>query len=634
MIPLFVSCAYAVIGALWIAGSDFLVYILAGGAQAQLALQTYKGWLFILVTAVLLYAVLRAAWGRVVQAHDELQQSQDRLELALSSAGGGIWDRDLTAGRIYISAQLKSVIGFGPELPDTLDAWRQRVHPEDWERLRRSTRDAIRAGGAAIHDVRYRVRRKDGSYAWLQSRGRVICDREGEPVRMPGVAMDVTEQVEAQERVRHLTHYDPLTGLANRSTFRDQLERMLPGCENAEEMVMVLRVDIDSFKEVNSEFGSACGDRVLQEVAHRSRNLVGAKGVVARMGADEFAAAVRGLTTSVEAHRVAKLLAERLEAPVAVNGARVQLSVSIGAAIYPGDGEDTDTLLANADITLSRSQKSGGGQAHFYEPGMDEAFRHRARRAQQLRTAASGNELEVHYQPVVDLAHGRTLGFEALVRWRRPDEGLVPPGEFIGLAEDLGVIRDIGRVVLREACRAACDWRGNGNGMPYVAVNVSPRQLDDPGLVDDVRAVLAETGLTPAGLELEVTENALANDPEAANQRLEHLRELGVSIAIDDFGTGFSSLGALGRMPVSKLKIDKSFIARYGTHNDATVIVDSVLGLARNLQLSVTAEGIETHDQLGLLRRKAAHAAQGYLFSKPVEITEVAKLLDRQWFDA
>ena len=264
---------------------------------------------------------------------------------------------------------------------------------------------------------------------------------------------------------------------------------------------------------------------------------------------------------------------------------------------------------------------------------MDEAFRRRARRVQQLRTAASSNELEVHYQPVVDLTHARTLGFEALVRWRRPDEGLVPPGDFIGLAEDLGVIRDIGRVVLREACRAACDWRGNGNGMPYVAVNVSPRQLDDPGLVDDVRAILAETGLSPAGLELEVTENALANDPEGANQRLEHLRELGVSIAIDDFGTGFSSLGALGRMPVSKLKIDKSFIARYGTQNDATVIVDSVLGLARNLQLSVTAEGIETHEQLGFLRQKAAHAAQGYLFSKPVQVGEVTKLLDRQWFD-
>lgn len=624
-----VAGLYAVVAALWIVGSDWAVQQLARTPDAQTMLQTYKGWAFVLVTASLLAVALRAAWRGTIEAKDELENSKDRLELALSSAGGGIWDRDLVEDRVYISPQMKRAIGFGENFPSSLEQWRERIHPDDLEAVRDSTRRAIEAPEAPIHDVRYRVRHRDGDYRWLRSRARVFHDQDDHPTRMIGVVLDVTAQLVAEEQVAHLVRYDPLTGLANRTTFRVQLDDIL-STGQPERVVLVTRLDIDRFKEVNDEFGSETGDRVLQIIADRIKAAAGRAALVARMGADEFAVAIPDFERTSETQRAVKTLASVCDTPFEVDGRSVQLSASIGAAVHPDDGETAEQLLKSADVALSKA-RDVGAQTHFFARGMDEDFRLRARRGQDLRGAADRGELELHYQPVVNLADGATLGFEALVRWRRPEEGLVRPDQFIGLAEDLGYIGDIGRAVLRQACREASAWQRNDGEPPYVAVNVSPRQFDDPDFVGAVWRTLEETGLPPNRLELEVTETALSRDPDMAQQRLEALRALGISVAIDDFGTGYSSLGALESMPLSRLKIDKSFVGRYGERDRSTVIVDSILGLAAALQLPVTAEGVETAEQMALLRAKGAGAAQGYWFSRPVARTDVPSLLDRAW---
>jgi diguanylate cyclase (GGDEF)-like protein len=436
---------------------------------------------------------------------------------------------------------------------------------------------------------------------------------------------DVTAQRENEARVRHLARHDALTDLPNRVYFRDEMER-LEARIRRDECVGVLCLDLDHFKAVNDTLGHAVGDQVLQTVARRLRDAARETDLVARLGGDEFAFLIHPLEdprgAAVVAERVVKSIAE----PIHVDGHQVMIGTSIGIAMAPTDGADAETLLKNADMALYRAKGEGRGNYHFFEKGMDEKLQHRRLLEQGLKVALAQGEFRLVYQPLVSLEENRICCLEALLRWDHPEKGLIPPMEFIPIAEETGVISSIGQWVLHEACRAAARWPEHVR----VAVNLSPMQFKHRGLVGHVVSALREAGLAPRRLELEITESLLLADTEQTLQILHQLRELGVSISMDDFGTGYSSLSYLRSFPFDKIKIDRSFMQGLEHEEDSRAIIRAVIGLGQSLGMSTTAEGVETEAQLEAVRAEGCNEVQGFLFSPPLPQSGIDALFHRE----
>lgn len=421
----------------------------------------------------------------------------------------------------------------------------------------------------------------------------------------------------AEERVRFLARHDPLTGLSNRAQYHDALEAALARARREGSSVTVMTVDLDRFKEVNDSLGHAAGDALLRAVAGRLTAQTRAEDTVARLGGDEFAVVQVSVGDPPDAAQLADRLIAVLCNPYDLpSGQRVAgCGASIGAAIFPTDGEDADTLMRAADAALYRAKAEGRGVARFFEPGMDDALAVRRRMTQDLRLAVADGAFELAFQPLQSLPTGALDGFEALLRWPHPEHGLIPPAAFIPLAEETGLIVPLGAWVLRSACREAARWP---NGLK-VAVNLSPAQFrDGPALIQTVRDALSAAGLEPSRLELEVTEGLLLQDSDATLSVLRQLKDLGCRIVMDDFGTGYSSLAYLWRFPFDKLKIDRSFVAGMSTEPKAAAIVATVVALGRTLGLTVTAEGIETAAQAGALNEAGCDFGQGYLLGRPM----------------
>jgi diguanylate cyclase (GGDEF)-like protein/PAS domain S-box-containing protein len=433
---------------------------------------------------------------------------------------------------------------------------------------------------------------------------------------------DVTERRRAELRIAHMAHHDALTGLPNRVTFRDRLEHALADVGPTRRRVAVLCIDLDHFKDVNDTLGHPIGDRLLERVSARLSSALRETDVVARLGGDEFA--VLSLTEN-PAHTgaFARRLIDVLSAPYDLDGQHVVVGASVGIALAPDHGDEPDALLKNADMALYRAKADGRGVFCFFEPEMD--VRMQARRALEidLRRAFLEQELEVHYQPVVSLQEGKVTGFEALLRWNRPGHGFVSPAEIISLAEEIGMIAALGEWVLRTACRTAATWPDGVR----VAVNVSPAQFRTPLLVPAVTNALAEAGLKASRLEIEITESVLLTDSAANIAILGQLRALGVRIAMDDFGTGYSSLSYLRSFPFDKIKIDRSFVRDLAEREDSRAIVGAVTGLGASLGMSTTAEGVESLEQLSLLREQRCTEVQGFLFSRAAPAADVPAMI-------
>ena len=433
---------------------------------------------------------------------------------------------------------------------------------------------------------------------------------------------DITEQRRIEERIRHLARHDALTDLPNRAHFREEMQKLEAHIKRGE-TVAVLVLDLDHFKAVNDTFGHAAGDEVLVTVGQRLRQAARDTDVVARLGGDEFAVLVHTLDSPRDAAVIAERMVKSVAEPMQAGGHQVMIGTSIGIAMAPGDGEDAETLLKNADTALYRAKSEGRGNYHFFEKGMDEALQHRRMLEQGLKVALARGEFRLVYQPLIDLKANRICCLEALLRWDHPERGLIPPLEFIPVAEETGVITAIGEWVLREACKAAAAWPEHVR----IAVNLSPVQFKNRGLVDHVVAALREAKLAPSRLELEITESLLLADTDLTLQTLHRLRALGVRISMDDFGTGYSSLSYLRSFPFDKIKIDRSFMQGLTPQEDSVAIIKAVIGLGRSLGMSTTAEGIETEAQLAVIREQGCTEAQGYLFSPPLPASGVDALL-------
>jgi diguanylate cyclase (GGDEF)-like protein len=434
---------------------------------------------------------------------------------------------------------------------------------------------------------------------------------------------DISELKNREQQIQHLAYHDGLTGLPNRALFNQRIERALALSRRQGTAVAVLCIDVDHFKSVNDSLGHAAGDVVLKSIGDRVRECLPESCTVARLGGDEFGIVLTDIDAPERATQLAWSLLSAASQPVEFNGHQVVSGISIGIATSATDGEQTDTLLKNADLALYRAKTDGRGTFRFFEAEMDARAQSRRTLEIDLRHAVDRKQLVLHYQPQVDIDTNEVIGFEALVRWYHPERGLVPPADFIPLAEETGIIFRLGEWVLRRACADAVEWPGTLN----VAVNVSPAQFKGHDLAKLVAQVLAETGLAPNRLELEITESLLLRDAAANLATLQELKYLGVRISMDDFGTGYSSLGNLRSFPFDKIKIDQSFIADLDQNAESAAIVRAVLGLGRSLGMATCAEGVETHEQLLRLRREGCTEVQGYYYSTPRPIGELAELM-------
>ncbi len=470
-------------------------------------------------------------------------------------------------------------------------------------------------------------RRKNGEvYPELLSIS-VVRDEAGRITNYVGVFSDISALKESEARFEHLAHHDPLTGLPNRLLFNARVEHAVARAQRTGDRMAVLFLDLDRFKDVNDSFGHPAGDELLREVARRLTACVRSDDTVARLGGDEFTILLEDLPDRETAGVVAAKSMQGLSAPFVVQGFEVYVTACIGISLFPEDGRDATTLLKHADSAMYRAKEEGRSSYGFYTAELTESTVERFILENSLRRAIQQGELVLHFQPQVSLLTGRIVGLEALVRWQHPEAGLIPPGRFVPLAEDSGLIEAVGSWVLHAACEQAAAWREAGLPAVRIAVNLSSRQVGDAGLTDAVRGALEETRLEPRWLELEITESVVMRHPEQAAQTLAALKSLGLSLAIDDFGKGYSSLGYLRRFPFDTLKIDRSFLKDIPSQRGDEAIARAVIALGHGLGLQLVAEGIETAEQVAFLEDHGCDAYQGNFFSPPLTAPECARLL-------
>jgi diguanylate cyclase (GGDEF)-like protein/PAS domain S-box-containing protein len=485
------------------------------------------------------------------------------------------------------------------------------------------------AGHASVQGTEAVLRHADGHLLHVLLNVSARCDDDGRLASVTGLMTDITGRKQAESRLHELATHDTLTGLPNRALLHERLQRMLDACTPGD-AIAVMFLDLDRFKEVNDSFGHEHGDVLLCEVAARLRKLLRPADVVARLGGDEFvvAASCRGGSASgaEAAAAIAAKLLEALTTPVTVGAQDVVVGASIGISMYPRDAATRELLFQTADTAMYRAKAEGRNRYRFFEPEMTVAARARMALELSLRPALARQEFELHYQPRVDLRSMAVVGMEALIRWRHPQQGMVPPQQFIAIAEETGLIVPIGRWVLREACRQTRRLIDESGRPLRVSVNVSARQLAQPGFAAEVREALAGAALAPSALELELTESALIDDLDGTAAMLRELQALGVKLAVDDFGTGYSGLAYLRRLPIDVLKLDRSFVLGDDGRISAFDFVKAFVDMAHALQMSVVAEGVETTEVLDFLRAASCDEAQGYLLGRPLPLAELRSL--------
>jgi diguanylate cyclase (GGDEF)-like protein/PAS domain S-box-containing protein len=527
-----------------------------------------------------------------------------------------VFDAETTG---FLSVNDAAVQHYGYSRETFLRMKLREIWPED-EWVTHS--EALREFGDTFHSSHHwRHLKADGSEIQVLTFGRRV-NFHGRDGYLVAVA-DITERQKAEARIAYMAHHDGLTNLANRELYQERLREALEQSEPDHQRVAVLCIDLDLFKNVNDSFGHPMGDRLLKMVAERLRSEVRGNNLVARLGGDEFAVILASDVSPNEVSDHAARLIKVLSASYDIDGIEVVIGASIGIAFSPGDGETCEELMRNADMALYRAKSDGGGVHRFFEKEMDRQAQKRRDMELDLRRAFANGEFEVHYQPLVDIAADRISGFESLLRWRHPEKGMISPADFIPVAEDIGLIVALGEWVLREACTEAVKWPAGVK----VAVNLSPMQFRSRNLVQVVVSALAHSGLSPRRLELEITESVFLAETEANLAILHQLRELGVSISMDDFGTGYSSLSYLRSFPFDKIKIDRSFVKDLAQRSDCVAIVRAISGLGRSLNITTTAEGVETMDQLDWLRAEGCNEVQGFLFSAAKPAAEVEQLL-------
>jgi len=580
------------------------------------------------------------------RAEQALRESEERYALAAASTNDGLWDWDLNTGKVYFSPRWKTMLGCEEtEVSNSPDEWFSRVHPEDVERVKVELTNYFE-GKSSHFESEHRMLHKVGTYRWILSRGLAIRNPSGKVSRMTGAQTDVTERKLAEGKLLHDAFHDALTGLPNRTLFIQRLEQALHNANRRQDgLFAVLFLDLDRFKVVNDSLGHLIGDQLLIALVRRLETCVRPGDTVARLGGDEFTILLEGIQDVSDATVIADRIQKALSLPFNLSGHEVFITTSIGIALSTIGYERPEDLLRDADTVMYRAKALGKARHEVFDKAMHAQAVTLLQLENDLRrvvdrltaevlegsSAEQSQELQLYYQPIVSIETGTFTGFEALLRWNHPERGLISPDEFIPLAEETGLIVPIGYWVMHEACHQMQIWQQEFPRNPplMISVNLSGKQFSRPDLIEQIQQILRETGLSPYSLKLEITESILMENAESAAAMLLQLRALGVQLYIDDFGTGYSSLGYLHRFPVDALKIDRSFINRMGTNGENSEIVQTVMTLARNLEIDVVAEGVETAEQLAQLRAMGCKhgQGQGYFFSKPVDAQTAQALI-------
>ncbi|HJL42735.1 MAG TPA: EAL domain-containing protein [Myxococcales bacterium LLY-WYZ-16_1] len=565
----------------------------------------------------LLHRSMRHARSRF-ELSRRLRESEERYTLALAGSHDGIWDWNLDADRLFVSERWKEMLGFGAsDCFERIDDWFALVYPKDLPRLRTAL-EQHRVGKTEALEIEVRVRSRGGGLRWILTRGAAVRDVRGRVRRMAGSLTDITRYKEAEARLRYDAYHDRLTGLPNRALLVDRLQQAIHRSSRYPDRgFALLFIDLDRFKLVNDSMGHAVGDRFLVSFVERILPLLRPTDTFARLGGDEFCILLEEAGEHGDAELVAERLHKALREPLEVNGQVLFASASIGITDSDHPYRSPEEILRDADIAMYRAKERSRGTSGRFDGPEHSALVERFQMENELRFALHNGELDLQYQPIVDIQTGDLDGYEALLRWRSPSRGVVGPDTFIPIAEEIGLLSSLGRWTIDAAAQAVAALTRQHGTRWSVSVNLSPREFLEPDLVDHINEVLGRTRLVASQLILEVTENVLLHHGSAAEQNFEALKRLGVSIDLDDFGTGFSSLSHLRQFPVDRLKIDRSFIRDMLQRKEDREIVRAIVALGRTLGKQVVAEGVETRAQRQMLAALGCVYGQGFLFAAP-----------------
>ncbi len=568
--------------------------------------------------------VLSVALARDRRETDLLTRERRLIEAQRISHVGS-YDFEIATNTNVWSDQLYRIYGREPQsFNASYERFLEMIEPEDREHVVAVHQRSLQT--LEPFEMEERIRWPDGQVRTLASWGEVVADAEGNPVRMMGICWDITERKQMEEQLVREALHDSLTGLPNRALLVDRLTQAVAGLPRRNGPLCVIFIDVDRFKVINDSLGHEAGDEVLLELAKRFGAVLRPGDTVARFGGDEFVVLSEELAHDGEALMIAERLQSETNRPISVQDSEVTVTVSAGIAVSRSVTDRPSALLRDADAAMYRAKRSGRDRSVVFADEMRDEAIDRHETEQQLRHAVSDDQLVLHYQPIVELATGRVTGVEALVRWQHPIRGLVPPSEFIPIAEEIGLVVQIDDWVLEHACQQLAAWQGSNSELT-MSINMSGLQFARPDLVTRVAAVLERTNVNPARVALELTEGVLMRDAEDTVAVLRGLKGVGVGLHIDDFGTGYSSLSYVKRFPVNALKVDRSFVEGLGGNNEDRAIVQSVIALAQSLGIDTIAEGVETTRQLEMLRELGCSSAQGFLFSRPLPPDELTALV-------
>lgn len=620
---------YLAFGLIWIFTSDAILSSLITSHEEFTILHTYKGVAFIFITAVLLYSLFRRTLKQQQCIEQSLQASEERWKFALEGSGDGVWDWDLPTDHVFRSARWSEIYGYAEnEIMATAAAGRELVHPDDLAILISDVQSYF-SGNSSVYTSEFRLRCKDGSWKWTLARGMIVNRAtDGKPLRMIGTHTDITHRKNSEAQVTHLAHYDQLTGLPNRVLFLDRFKQDIKKAQRTGNIVTLMFLDLDKFKEVNDSLGHDIGDMLLKDVAQRLESCVRESDTVARMGGDEFTIILNDINSQVNIERIAQDILNKLTTPFHLGDEVIHVSTSIGISNYPKDGTEVELLLKNADQAMYAAKEQGRNRYQYFTPVMQEEALKRMRLISDLWGALNDKQFRVYYQPIVELASGSIFKAEALIRWQHPTRGLVGPDEFIPVAEDTGLIVDIGDWLFNEVATQTAKWKQRYPNL-QVSVNKSPvqfRSVQDNCLnwIEQLRLL----GLAGEGFIVEITEGLLLDARESVINQLNAFREAGMKVAIDDFGTGYSSLAYLRKFDIDYVKIDRSFTSNIRANSSDMVLCEAIIEMSHKLGMQVIAEGVETQEQRNLLNNAGCDFGQGYLYSKPVTADQFESLLE------
>lgn len=613
---------YLLVSIVWLQLSNYLLINFIDEPWALGRWLQARGYVWVSLSALVIYWIGRR-FARAHALQQPLKENRERLRQAAAvfdCTREGVLVTDTQGLIVHVNRAFMEITGYQCEdvmgqRPSLFKSGRHSAH------FYQQMFQALESTGEWSGEIWNR--RKSGEVYPQWQTIRVIHDDQGKVSHYVAVFSDISAMKNSEHELAHLAHHDPLTDLPNRLLFTDRAEQALASAQVHKRGCALLLMDLDHFKIINDSLGHNVGDQLLKLVAERLSGLFGPGVTLARLGGDEFAVLAESCPQVVQAAALAQRMLNAMKDPFIFDGNQLFISASIGISLFPSDALSAEQLLRNADSALFKAKSAGREGYALYTEELTAHAQHRVEIAGELRRALDQHELRVYYQPVHDLHDSRLVGVEALVRWQHPERGLVPPGEFIPIAERTGLIAEIDAWVMDQACRQMCQWLANGVPLSFIAINVSSRLFARRELYEQVAQVLHTTGLDPAFLELEVTESAVMDDPEVALEQLHRLRELGLRLAIDDFGTGYSSLLRLKRLPVQKLKIDQGFVAGLPWDEDDAAIVRVVIALAKSMGMQVHAEGIEQVEQARFLLDQECDMGQGYWFGRPMPAHEI-----------